>query len=153
MESFLMDFFAEFGFAKGLVVLVIVLGFRALGRERQITRAARQAHIVIILEQCRSRLRTSDLKFLFDSLSRLRMSPPKRKASKLARRHDMARRNDKRYLGNTNTMEVHDLDNEKTQCQIDTIIRNGHAVYFRTLRQAHDVGYDHCGHCIGNSKR
>ncbi len=66
----------------------------------------------------------------------------------------MARRaNNKRYLGNTNTKEVHDLDNEKPQCQINTIIRNGHAVYFDTLKQAHNQGYDNGHWCIGDSKR
>ena len=42
----------------------------------------------------------------------------------------MARRwtgnmNGEQYLGNTNKMEVHDLDNEKTNCQIDEIIAAG----------------------------
>lgn len=36
----------------------------------------------------------------------------------------------KRYCGNTNKKEVHDLDNEKTQCQIDEIIAAGHARTF-----------------------
>jgi hypothetical protein len=63
-----------------------------------------------------------------------------------------------RYVGNTNTMEVHDLDNEKTgaaQCQIDEIIKAGHAVTFTpdTLEQAHSRGYDNCAYCIGNSHR
>jgi hypothetical protein len=34
-------------------------------------------------------------------------------------------------------MEVHDLDNEKTQCQIDEIIRAGHAVAFHSLDAEH----------------
>jgi len=71
-----------------------------------------------------------------------------------------------RYLGNTNKMEVHDLDNEKTephQCQIDEIIeahnracannRRGRAVIFEpdTLDQAHREGFDNCKYCIGKS--
>ena len=75
----------------------------------------------------------------------------------------MARRqgpptNGKRYVGNTNTTEVHDLDNEKTganQCQIDEIIAAGHAVTFTpdSLDQAHSEGYDNGAHCIGDSQR
>ncbi len=64
----------------------------------------------------------------------------------------------KRFVGNTNNMEVHDLDNEKTaanQCQIDEIIAAGHATTFTpdTLAQAHSEGYDNCAHCIGGSTR
>lgn len=64
----------------------------------------------------------------------------------------------KRFLGNTNTKEVHDLDNEKTgpnECQIDEIIRAGNARTFvpDTLEQAHKEGYDSCAYCIGRSKR
>jgi hypothetical protein len=74
----------------------------------------------------------------------------------------MARRpgpptNGKRFVGNTNKLEVHDLDNEKTganECQIDEIIRAGHAVIFSpdTLDEAHDQGYDNCAYCIGGSR-
>lgn len=58
----------------------------------------------------------------------------------------MTRRNTKRYLGNKNTIEVHDLDRETTQCQIDEIIATGHAVYFTpdTVDQAHRKGFDNC---------
>jgi len=61
----------------------------------------------------------------------------------------------KQYLGNTNKMEVHNLRNEKPQCQIDEIIKAGHAVVFLpdTLAQAHSEGYDNGAYCIGDSKR
>jgi hypothetical protein len=64
----------------------------------------------------------------------------------------------KRFIGNTNTTEVHDLDNEQTgsnECQIDEIISAGHVKTFSpdTLDQAHDEGYDNCAHCIGGSLR
>ena len=64
----------------------------------------------------------------------------------------------KRYCGNTNTTEVHDLDNEKTspsECQIDEIIAAEHAKAFDpdTLDQAHSEGYDNCAYCIGGSIR
>jgi len=60
-----------------------------------------------------------------------------------------------RYCGNSSEskMEVHDLDNEKTQCQIDEIIQAGHAVPFHTLEAAHDAEYDNCHYCLGGSTR
>ena len=62
---------------------------------------------------------------------------------------------DKRYLGNSSPghMEVHDLQNEKPQCQIDEIIEAENAVVFDpdTLEQAHQEGYDNGAYCIGGS--
>lgn len=58
-----------------------------------------------------------------------------------------------RYLGNTNKYEVHDLDNEKTNCQIDEIIKAGHDKPFNSLSEAKAAGYDNCAYCIGNSTR
>ena len=64
---------------------------------------------------------------------------------------------DKQYLGNNSSskMEVHDLHNEQTNCQIDKIIQANHAVVFDpdTLEQAHNEGYDNCAYCIGGSER
>lgn len=62
------------------------------------------------------------------------------------------------YCGNSNTKEVHDLDNEDTDdngCQIDEIIEAGHAIAFDpdTLDEAHSEGYDNCAKCIGGSTR
>jgi hypothetical protein len=63
----------------------------------------------------------------------------------------------KRYLGNSSPskMEVHDLHNEKTHCQIDEIVKAGNAVVFTpdSLAQAHAEGYDNGHYCIGNSTR
>ena len=61
----------------------------------------------------------------------------------------------KRYCGNTNTKEVHDLDKETYQCQIDEILAAGHAKPFSpdTLEQAHKEGYDNGAYCIGGSHR
>jgi hypothetical protein len=68
----------------------------------------------------------------------------------------MARRYDplfsgKRYCGNTNTKEVHDLDHEHTNCQIDAIVQAGHVRVFipDSLEQAHSEGYDNCSYCLG----
>ena len=63
------------------------------------------------------------------------------------------RMNGERYLGNSNKKEVHDLDNEKTQCQIDKIINAGHEVPFKTLAAAENAGFDRCHWCLGGSKR
>ena len=61
--------------------------------------------------------------------------------------------NGARYCGNKNTMEVHDLDNEKTSCQIDEIIKAGNAVPYNSLSEAHAAGHDNCAWCLGGSTR
>lgn len=61
--------------------------------------------------------------------------------------------NGERYCGNTNTKEVHDLDNETDNCQIDEIIQAGHDRPFNYLSDAKNVGYDNCHWCLGNSTR
>ena len=62
----------------------------------------------------------------------------------------------KKYFGNNNPpkREVHDLQSEKTNCQITEILQTGHAVVFDpdTLDQAHSESYDNCAYCIGGSK-
>ena len=57
-----------------------------------------------------------------------------------------------KYLGNKNTMEVHDTHNEKGQCQLDEI-KTEHKKEFASLATAHAEGFDNCAWCIGNSKR
>jgi hypothetical protein len=63
----------------------------------------------------------------------------------------------RRFLGNNSPSkkEVHDLQNEKTVCQINEILAARHAVGFMpdTLAQAHSDGFDNCAYCIGGSKR
>jgi hypothetical protein len=58
------------------------------------------------------------------------------------------------YLGNKNTMEVHNLSKQTQNCQINEI-KFEHRKYFTpdTLEQAHKEGFDNCAYCIGNSKR
>ncbi len=70
----------------------------------------------------------------------------------------MARRNSYRFLGNSNTKEVHDLDHEDTSaagCQINEIIKAGHKVTFSpdTLAEAKSEGYDPCAKCLLGSTR
>lgn len=57
-----------------------------------------------------------------------------------------------RYLGNSNTKEVHDLQHEHPSCQMAEI-EIEHRVEFETLRAAHKAAYDNCHWCIGGSKR
>ena len=61
--------------------------------------------------------------------------------------------NGERYMGNTSTKEVHDLDNEQTNCQIDEVIRAGHDKPFTDLNVAHRAGYDNCAYWMGSSNR
>ena len=63
--------------------------------------------------------------------------------------------NGERYLANTSPSkrEVHDLEAEKAQCQIDEIIRAGNDKPYHSLDAAHSDGYDDCAHCLANSKR
>jgi CHAD domain-containing protein len=59
----------------------------------------------------------------------------------------------KRYLGNTNDLEVHDTSNEQTNCQLDEI-KVEHRRWYDTLQEAkNDVAYDNCYYCIGGSTR
>ena len=53
-----------------------------------------------------------------------------------------------RYLGNSNSQELHDLENQQASCQIDEI-RFDHVIYFASLEQAQSMGYDACAYCFG----
>lgn len=57
-----------------------------------------------------------------------------------------------RYLGNTNTMEVHDTWNEQPNCQLSEI-KEEHKQWFSTLDAARQAGFDNCHWCLGGSKR
>jgi hypothetical protein len=56
----------------------------------------------------------------------------------------------KRYVRNLDKREVHDLENEKANCQIDEIKR---LQCFDTLAAAKADGSDNCAYCLGNSTR
>jgi hypothetical protein len=59
----------------------------------------------------------------------------------------------KRFLGNTNTLEVHDTDNENTNCQLDEI-HPEHRRWYDTLQEAkRDLDYDNCDWCLEGSTR
>lgn len=58
--------------------------------------------------------------------------------------------NGKRYLGNTDKMVVHDLDNEDTDenaCQIDEI-KHEHIKMFDYLFEAHKEKFRDCKYCF-----
>ena len=61
--------------------------------------------------------------------------------------------NGQRFLANTHSKEVHDLDNESAACQIDKIIEAGHDKPYIFLHQAHQDGYDNCANCMIGSLR
>ena len=61
--------------------------------------------------------------------------------------------NGERYCGNTNKKEVHDLDQEKANCQINEIINAEHDRPFISLISAQISGYDNCAYCLGGSTR
>ena len=63
--------------------------------------------------------------------------------------------NGERYLANTSKTkkEVHDLDNEKTTCQIDEIIKAGHDKPYTSKSTANADGYDDCDKCLTGSTR
>jgi hypothetical protein len=72
----------------------------------------------------------------------------------MARRYK-GKMNGERYLANTSPSkkEVHDLDNEKENCQIDEIIKAGHEKPYHSLEGAERDGYDNCAYCLGGSSR
>src|SRR5690606_976909 len=55
-----------------------------------------------------------------------------------------------RYLGNTNTKEVHDTQNEQSNCQLSEI-KPEHRRWFASLKEAVNEGFDRCHWCIGGS--
>jgi len=72
----------------------------------------------------------------------------------------MARRrtgnmNGERYLANASPSkrEVHDLDQETSNGQIDESIRAGNDRPYNSLQAANSAGYDNCAYCIGGSNR
>ena len=72
----------------------------------------------------------------------------------MARRYS-GRMRGERFLANASSSkrEVHDLDNEKVQCQIDEIIRAGNDRPYITLAAAQSAAYDNCAYCLGSSTR
>jgi hypothetical protein len=63
--------------------------------------------------------------------------------------------NGEQYLANTSPSkrEVHDLDKEKINCQIDEIIKAGHDKPYISHEAVKRDGFDNCAYCIGGSTR
>ena len=63
--------------------------------------------------------------------------------------------NGERYLADTSPLkrEVHDLDQETSQCQIDEIIRAAHNKLYHTASQARADGFRNCAYCLGQTNR
>lgn len=59
----------------------------------------------------------------------------------------------KRYLGNTNTLELHDTQNEKANCELDEILAEHRRWYDTAAEAKADASYDNCYWCIGSSTR
>lgn len=60
---------------------------------------------------------------------------------------------EQRYLGNTNTLELHDTANEHASCELDEISYS-HRRWYETLAAANaDRPYDGCHWCLGGSRR
>ena len=67
-------------------------------------------------------------------------------------------REGKRFLGNRDKMEVHDLKNENTArdgCRVNEFIKSDNAVGFiiDTLDQAQKERYATCARCIGRTEK
>lgn len=65
----------------------------------------------------------------------------------------MARRyrgnmNGERYCGDASSKEVHDLDREQPECQIDATIDAGNDRPFYALSAAYASGYEGCARCL-----
>ncbi|SRR6266496_873907 len=56
-----------------------------------------------------------------------------------------------RYLGNSHSREVHDVENRKADCQLDKI-RFDRRIFFGTAEQAVELGYDKCAFCFGRAQ-
>jgi hypothetical protein len=54
-----------------------------------------------------------------------------------------------RFLGNTSKKEVHDTNNEQTNCQLSEI-KSRKTFTPDTLQQAHNEGYKDCDYCLDN---
>lgn len=57
----------------------------------------------------------------------------------------------KRYCGNKKTRQLHDLERESFDCQINTIIVAGLAVGFNTVEEAKKAGYLTEHFCMGEN--
>ncbi len=59
----------------------------------------------------------------------------------------------KKFLGNVNTLEVHDTGNQRVNCQLDHMSVE-HRRWYDTLAEAKaEHPYDNCSWCLGSLNR
>jgi len=56
-----------------------------------------------------------------------------------------------RFLGNSKSREVHDLENQRLACQLDEILFD-RRIFFGSVGQAVALGYDFCAFCFGRGQ-
>lgn len=56
-----------------------------------------------------------------------------------------------RFLGNSRSREVHDLENPKPACQVNEMPFD-RRVFFASAEQAIEAGYDRCAYCLGRGR-
>lgn len=56
-----------------------------------------------------------------------------------------------RFLGNSHSREVHDMENLSVACQVGEILFD-RRIYFGTAEQAVELGYDRCAFCFGRTR-
>ena len=63
--------------------------------------------------------------------------------------------NGQRYVANTSPYkrEVHDLDNESRNCQVDEVIRAGQDKPYESLLDAKQEDFGFCAYCVQQSSR
>jgi hypothetical protein len=57
----------------------------------------------------------------------------------------------KRYVGNVNTLELHDTDNEQTSCRLDDVSMEARCWFDSIAEAGRDRPYDNCRWCLGGS--
>jgi hypothetical protein len=53
-----------------------------------------------------------------------------------------------RFLGNSHSRELHDLERRRTACRLEQLAFD-HRLYFASTEQAIQLGYDYCAACFG----
>ena len=59
----------------------------------------------------------------------------------------------KQYLGDTNTLQLHDTKRESSACELDAIAFQHRVWYDSPVQAKEDREYDHCHWCLGGPKR
>jgi len=95
------------------------------------------------------RLTETTLSFIGDLKAEIGQSPPEIKFFKQILPLEV--RKGTKFLGNSNTRELHDLENATESCRLDQI-KFDHRIFFKTPAQAIQSGYDFCAYCFGKDR-